>query len=276
MLGAPRPGSAFPRKPGTGLRRRSRGSAGESPNRGELQPPGRGPGRASLGPAAASVHPASSGHRAYCDAASFPARPTRFLDVLIAFCYLRVRLFVQDEARFGLHEGITRRSITAASVKPHQRVLPRYEHTWLFGATEPASGESLFFEMPALDSACFQAFLDEFSLACPDTMNVLVIDGAPAHVAHSLVIPDNVVLFRLPPCRPGLNPMERVWQDMRKRLSIDLPAGLDALVSDMTRVVREYTPAVLESLTAYPYLCRNPAVPSTVPKSSGGHHHQPW
>jgi hypothetical protein len=182
------------------------------------------------------------------DAASFPARLTRFLDVLIAFCYLRVRLFVQDEARFGLHEGITRRSITAAGVKPHQLVLPRYEYTWLFGATEPASGESLFVEMPALDSACFQAFLDEFSLAYPDTMNVLVIDGAPAHVAHSLVIPDNVALFRLPPCCPELNPMERVWQDMRKRLSIDLPAGLDALVSDITRVVREYTPAVLESL----------------------------
>jgi hypothetical protein len=107
-------------------------------------------------------------------------------------------------------------------------------------------------------------------------MNVLVIDGAPAHVARSPVIPDNVVLFWLPRRCPEPNPMERVWQDMRKRLSIDLPAGPGALVSDTTRVVRECTPAVLESLTGYPYLCRNPAVPSTVARSSGGHHHQPW
>lgn len=175
---------------------------------------------------------------------------------MFAFCSQPVRLFVQDEARFGLHEGITRRSLTATGVKPNQLVLPRYESTWLFGATEPASGESLFFEMPALDSACFQAFVNEFSLAYPDTMNVLVIDGAPAHVAHSLVIPDNVVLFRLPPYCPELNPMERVWQDMRKGLSLDLPAGLDALMSDVTRVVREYTPAALASLTGYPYLHR--------------------
>lgn len=135
-------------------------------------------------------------------------------------------------------------------------MLPRYEYTWLYGAAEPATGESIFYEMPALDSKCFQAFLDEFSLAFPDSMNVLVIDGAPAHVAHSLVIPDNVVLFRLPPYCPELNPMERVWQDMRKRLSTDLPAGLSALVNDMTRVVCDYTPATLASLTGYTYLRR--------------------
>ncbi len=161
---------------------------------------------------------------------------------------------MEDEARFGLHEGITRRFITAPGIKPHQLVLPRYEYSWLYGAAEPATGESFFFEMPVLDSVCFQAFVDEFSRAYPDSINVLVIDGAPAHTAHSLIMPDNVVLFRLPPYCPELNPMERVWQDMRKRLSIDLPAGLGALLDDVRRVVCEYTPSVLASLTGYPYL----------------------
>jgi DDE superfamily endonuclease len=163
---------------------------------------------------------------------------------------------MQDEARFGLHEGITRRSITAPGVKPHQLVLPRYEYFWLYGAAEPTTGESFFFEMPALDSICFQAFLDEFSSAYPDTLNVLVIDGAPAHVAHSLRIPENVVLFRLPPYCPELNPMERVWQDFRKRLAADLPTGLRALAKDAARVVCEYVPSVLASLSSYPYLQR--------------------
>ncbi len=110
--------------------------------------------------------------------------------------------------------------------------------------------------MPALDSACFQGFLNEFSLEFPDSMNVLVVDGAPAHIAHSLVIPHNVVLFRLPPYCPELNPMERVWQDLRKRLDVNLPATLDHLVNDVTRIVREYTPAILASLTGYAYLRR--------------------
>ncbi len=77
--------------------------------------------------------------------------------------------------------------------------------------------------MPALDSACFQVFIDQFARTNRESMNVLVIDGAPAHVAGSLVIPDNVVLLRLPPYCPELNPMERVWQDLRQRLTIGLP-----------------------------------------------------
>lgn len=163
---------------------------------------------------------------------------------------------MEDEARLGLHEGITRRCITARGVKPHQLVHPRYEYFWLYGAVEPATGESLFLEMPALDSICFQAFLDEFSSAYPDTLNVLVIDGAPAHIGHALKVPENVVLFRQPPYCPELNPVERVWQDFRQRLSLDLPAGLRALADDAARVVCEYTPSILASLTGYPYLKR--------------------
>ena len=161
---------------------------------------------------------------------------------------------MQDEARFGLHEGITRRFITAPGVKPLQLVLPRYQYFWLFGATEPATGESFFLEMPALDSACFQVFIDEFALANPESMNVLVIDGAPAHIAHSLVIPDNVVLFQLPPYCPELNPIERVWQDLRNRLLIGLSTGLKALRDDVARIVCDYTPEILASITGYPYL----------------------
>jgi transposase len=76
----------------------------------------------------------------------------------------------------------------------------------------------------------------------------------PAHIAGSLVIPDNVVLFRLPPYCPELNPIERVWQDVRKRLLVGLPTGLKALKDDVARIVCEYTPEILGSITGYPYL----------------------
>jgi hypothetical protein len=83
-------------------------------------------------------------------------------------------------------------------------MLPRYEYYWLYGAVEPATGESLFLKMPALDAACFQVFLDELSSAFPDSTNVLLIDGAPAHVAKCLRLPDNVILLRLPANSPEL------------------------------------------------------------------------
>jgi hypothetical protein len=155
--------------------------------------------------------------------------------------------------RLGLHESQTRRRITARGVKPIQLMLPRYKYLWFFGAVEPASGESLFLELPALDSVCFQAFLNEFSTAFPDSLNVLVLDGAPAHVARALVVPDNVFLVRLPPYSPELNPIERVWLDVRKHLGDGLPANLDALADHAATILRDYTRKTLASLTDYGY-----------------------
>lgn len=165
-----------------------------------------------------------------------------------------VRLFVEDEARLGLHEGMTRRCLTGSGVKPLQAVLPRYKSFWLFGAVEPTTGESLFLEMPALDTACFQAYLNEFSLTYADSLNLLILDGAPAHIAKRLKVPDNVLLVRLPPYSPELNPMERVWQDLRKWLGSTLPADLHALKEQVATILRNYSHETLASLTSYDYL----------------------
>jgi transposase len=170
-----------------------------------------------------------------------------------AFSGTAVRRFFQDEARLGLHESATRRRITARGVKPTQLMLPRYEYFWLYGAVDPSTGESLFLELPALDTPCFQAFLLEFSLAFPDTLNVLVLDGAPPHGAGALKIPDNVLLFRLPPYSPELNPVERIWLDLRKHLGSDLPASLTVLADNAAQVLCAYTQETLRSLTNFGY-----------------------
>ena len=175
------------------------------------------------------------------------------MDVATAFATLPVRRFFEDEARLGLHQSVTRRRITAPGVKPVQPMLPRYEYFWLYGAVDPSTGESFFLEMPALDTPCFQAFLSEFSLAFPDTLNILVLDGAPPHASHELKIPDNVLLFSLPPYSPELNPVERVWLDLRARLGSDLPQSLRSLADAAARTICDYTKEALMSLTHFGY-----------------------
>lgn len=154
----------------------------------------------------------------------------------------------------GLHEGMTRRRLSARGVKPVQVILPRYEYFWLYGAVEPLTGEALFLEMPNLDAECFQVFLDEFSHTFASTFNLMILDNAPAHVAHRLVIPENVLLVFLPPYSPELNPIERLWEDLRKELGDGLPKDLDDLKERVARVLRDYAPEVLASITGYPYL----------------------
>lgn len=165
-----------------------------------------------------------------------------------------MRLFLQDESRFGLHEGGTRRRLTACGVKPHQQILPRYEYFWLYAAVEPSTGESLLLEMPALDTKSVQAFLDEFSRSYPENLNVLVWDGAPAHLSHALLVPENVLVVRLPPYSPELNPIERLWQDLRQKLGFAPAADLQVLKDDLAEQIGRYTPSMLASLCGYDYL----------------------
>lgn len=172
-----------------------------------------------------------------------------------------MRLFAEDESRLGLHESVRRR-LTARGVKPLQRLLPRYEYFWLFAAVEPLGGASLELEMPALDVPCVQAFLDEFSQCFPESLNLLLWDGAPAHIAHALVIPPNVVLIQLPAYSPELNPVERLWEDLRYRLGSTLPPSLGALKEHAASLIRAYSPQQLASLCGYNYLCQTLYAPS--------------
>jgi hypothetical protein len=161
-----------------------------------------------------------------------------------------VRVFAQDESRLGLHQD-ARRRLTSRGTKPVQVMRTRYEYFWLYAAVEPATGESLLLEMPALDAHCFQAFLNEFAAAYPDTLNVLVLDGAGAHIKGSLRIPENVLLVRLPPYCPELNPVERLWQDLKHRMGRTLHESLAAQKACAAQILCDYSLADLASLCAF-------------------------
>tara|TARA_B100001964_G_C14140131_1_gene557032 strand:- start:88 stop:411 length:324 start_codon:yes stop_codon:yes gene_type:complete len=45
---------------------------------------------------------------------------------------------------------------------------------------------------------------------------VIVMDKAGWHLANDLKIPKNITIIKLPPYSPELNPMEQVFQQLRK------------------------------------------------------------
>lgn len=142
-------------------------------------------------------------------------------------------------------------------MKPHQVQAPIYEYYWLYGAVEPATGESFFLEMPRLDHLCFGVFLAELSKTAPEDLCVLVLDGAPAHLAHDLEVPENIVLLFLPPYCPELNPAERLWEDIKQHLDVwdeAVRSHLMALRDHVAERLRGYTKEQLASLTGYQYL----------------------
>lgn len=115
------------------------------------------------------------------------------------------------------------------------------------------NGESFILEMPYLNSECFQIYLEEFSKNYPDSKNILVLDNGRFHKAKRLVIPDNIQLEFLPPYSPELNPMERLWQDLKARIAWEIFDQLEALKNRVAEVVKGYVKEAVKSLTAYWY-----------------------
>jgi transposase len=84
---------------------------------------------------------------------------------------------------------------------------------------EPTTGERFFLELPYLNAEGFQIFIDAFAAAFPDSLNLLLLDNSGAHTAQRLMLPANVRLVFLPPHCPELNPIERVWRDLKDALA---------------------------------------------------------
>lgn len=142
-------------------------------------------------------------------------------------------------------------------MRPVQPFEPIYEYYWLYGAVEPATGEGYFWEMPALDAECFSVFLAKLSEAYPESLNVVVLDNAPAHVAKGVVVPENVALLALPPYSPELNPVERLWLALRRGIDVfdeAVRSTLCGLREHMAELVRSLSAEAIRSLTGYGYI----------------------
>jgi transposase len=163
-----------------------------------------------------------------------------------------VKVFAQDETRLGLLP-VVRRRITIRGVQPLAPVTYQFENFYLYGAVEPTTGASFFLELPYLNSRAFQRWLDGFAAAFPESLNMLVLDNGAGHKAKAVRWPSNVVPVFLPPYSPELNPIERLWRDLKDKLA-DLSAPtLDALSDAVCAIIQHYAPATLQSLTSFAY-----------------------
>jgi len=86
--------------------------------------------------------------------------------------------------------------------------------------------------MPYANSEAMNLHLREIGRAvAPGAHAVLVLDGAGRHTSHILSPPDNITLLCLPPYSPELNPVENVWEYLRKNnLALRVYDTYDAIV----------------------------------------------
>jgi transposase len=161
-------------------------------------------------------------------------------------------VFAQDETRIGLLP-IVRRRITACGVQPVITVTHTFENFSLYGAVEPITGESFFLELPHLNSQMFQIWVDGFASAFADSFNLVVLDNGAFHKAKAVQWPAHVVPVFLPPYSPELNPIERLWRDLKDKLAACMAKTLDELSDVVCAIMQNYSQAALQSFTSLAY-----------------------
>jgi transposase len=164
-----------------------------------------------------------------------------------------VRVFSQDESRVGLLT-VRRRRLTACGVQPVGSIQHVFEWFYVYGAIAPTTGERFFLEWPYVNAATFQLFVDAFADAFPDSLNILLLDNSGAHTAQHIRWPEHVRCVWLPPYGPELNPIERVWRDLKDDLAWLQFTTLDAQQVYVGDLLQGYEASTLQALTGYLYL----------------------
>jgi transposase len=109
--------------------------------------------------------------------------------------------------------------------------------------------------VPVKRAECgFQRFINLFADAFPDSLNLLHLDQASCHTATELVWPENVIPIFQPAHSPELNPIERLWEEIKKHFkgrNFDNIAGLRNEVEDL---INSLTATAVVSLTGWLYI----------------------
>jgi hypothetical protein len=127
-----------------------------------------------------------------------------------------IEIWFQDEARIG-QQGTLTQVWARRRTRPRAPRDQRYQWAYIFGAVCPQRRATAALVLPVADTDAMSMHLAEIGRrVAPGAHAALVIDGANYHVAARLAVPDNITLVRLPPYAPELNPVENVWEYLRR------------------------------------------------------------
>ncbi len=149
----------------------------------------------------------------------------------------------------------------ASGIRPTGEMLIGYEYGYLSVALNPQTGQMFCLLLPDMRTESFQAFLDEFKKFVGQSKAVrLITDGAAAHRSARLKIAEQLEIEHLPPYSPELNPVERLFKELRQQLKNRVFESLEAVEAAITEAVKAYLWDGLrvKKLTFYGWLYNTP------------------
>ena len=119
---------------------------------------------------------------------------------------------------------------------------------------EPLKGDCFFVTAPHVNTLYFEYLLTAFSGHEPEVFKVIFLDRAGYHKAGELRVPENVRLVFLPSSNPELNPVERLWEDMKGKVAFNNFRDEEESEQWIESTAKAYSSQQIASLTGYSYI----------------------
>jgi transposase len=152
----------------------------------------------------------------------------------------RVKLWVMDEARFGLHTEL-RRVWTQRGRRPVVEQQIRYQWDYLYGALSLLGGEAHFAHLPGVSLEWDAAYLADLAATAPEAIHVVLRDQAGFHLRDGDArLPAHVRIVDLPPYSPELNPCEQLWDLVKDEIANRVFASVGRLRLGMKGALQRF------------------------------------
>ncbi len=148
---------------------------------------------------------------------------------------------------------------TAKGVKPIGYQHIGYDYGYLSVAINPITGDVKMLILPNMTQESFQAFLDEFATGLKEKA-ILITDGAAAHRSKNLKPDEKINLELLPAYSPQLNPVERFFREVRRRLKNRVFTTYEEVEKAVIEIAKPFMKAseAIKKLTCYDWILNTP------------------
>ncbi|MFZ4778748.1 MAG: IS630 family transposase [Terrimicrobiaceae bacterium] len=152
----------------------------------------------------------------------------------------RVKVWMSDEARLGLHTEI-RRLWACRGQRPVVSRQVKYEWDYLYGSLNVLNGEAHFCQIPSVSLEWDQIYLKDLAASDESVIHVVIRDQAGFHLRDGdRRLPERVRIIDLPPYNPELNPCEQLWDLIKDEIGNAVFATVGQLRAAMRPALQRY------------------------------------
>jgi transposase len=103
-------------------------------------------------------------------------------------------------------------------VRSRVKIKLGFQNFYTYAAVSPRDGDEFSINLPKVNAKHMNVYLANLAEKYRDQDILLIMDGAGWHRSKELAVPDSIKIVILPPYSPELNPVERLWQEVKKNV----------------------------------------------------------